>query len=119
MSNADVIRRFEEEFKNRENHGIVDELMSTDFVHHAPFPGLPPGGAGMKAVGEFVVGAVADISVSVDLVVEEGDLVADRVTARGRLRESDEPVSWVENHIYRLANGRIVEWWPAGGPPLG
>ena len=55
-ANLDVVRRFEDEFKNNENHDIVDDLMAEDFVHHAPFPGLPPGPEGMKAVGQFVVG---------------------------------------------------------------
>ena len=119
MSNAAVVRRFEDEFKNKANLDIVDELMASDFVHHAPFPGLPEGPAGMKAVGEFVFGAIDGIEVTVDLVVEEGDLVADRVTAAGTRRDNREPVEWVENHIYKLAGGRIVEWWPAGGPPLG
>ena len=41
-ANVDAVRRFEDEFKNNENHGIVDDLMAEDFVHHAPFPGLPP-----------------------------------------------------------------------------
>ena len=51
MDSAQVVRRFEHEFKNNANHGIVDELMSEDFVHHLPYQGLPPGRAGMRAVG--------------------------------------------------------------------
>ena len=50
MDSAQVVRRFEHEFKNNANHGIVDELMSEDFVHHLPYQGLPPGRAGMRAV---------------------------------------------------------------------
>jgi predicted SnoaL-like aldol condensation-catalyzing enzyme len=119
MTNADVVRRFEDEFKNRNNLDIVDELMADGFVHHAPFPGLPEGRAGMKAIGQFVTGALGDIRVSVDLVVAEGDFVADRVSAQGVRKDTREPTSWVENHIYRLASGLIVEWWPAGGPNLG
>ena len=93
--------------------------MGDEFVHHAPFPGLPAGPAGMKAVGEFVFGAIENISVTVDMAFESGDLVADRVTATGVRKDNREQITWVENHIYRLAGGRIVEWWPAGGPPLG
>jgi predicted SnoaL-like aldol condensation-catalyzing enzyme len=118
MTNTDIVLRFEDEFKNQANLNIVDELMSPDFVHHAPFPGFPEGPAGMKAIGEFVFGAISDIVVTIDLTAEEGDLVADRVTARGTRKDTSEPISWVENHIYKLADGRIVEWWPAGAPPL-
>ena len=118
MSNADVVRRFEEEFKDRNNLDIVDELMSEDFVHNLPYPGLPPGRAGMKAVGKLVTGAFRDIRVSVDLVVADGDLVADRISARGVRADSGAEAEWVENHIYQVRDGRIVELWPAGGPTL-
>jgi ketosteroid isomerase-like protein len=119
MSNANVVRRFEDEFKSRNNFGIVDELMSEDFVHHLPYPGVPEGRAGMMAIGKIVTGAFRDIEVSVDLVVAEGDLVADRITARGVRVETGEPAEWTENHIYRVEGGEITELWPAGGPDLG
>jgi predicted ester cyclase len=73
----------------------------------------------MKAIGQFVTGAIRDIRVAVDLVVSEGDLVADRISANGVRRDTNEQTSWVENHFYRLQGGRIAEWWPAGGPNLG
>lgn len=117
MGNADVVRRFEEEFKNRGNLAIVDELMAEDFQHHAPLP-VPAGREGMKAIGTFVFGAIDQIAVTVDLIAAEGDLVADRISARGVRRDSGEPVAWTENHFYRVDGGRIAEWWGEGGPPL-
>ena len=119
MTNADVVRRFEDEFKNNVNHDIVDVLMAADFVHPAPLPGLPDGRAGMKAVGQFVTGAIDGISVTIDFLLSDGELVADRVSATGTRRNDGEPISWTENHIYRVRDGQIVEWWPEGGPPLG
>jgi ketosteroid isomerase-like protein len=119
MDSAQVVRRFEHEFKNNANHGIVDELMSEDFVHHLPYHGLPPGRAGIRAVGELVTGAIHDIHVEIPLILAEGDLVADRVEAAGVHADTGAPLTWVENHIYRVADGRIAELWPAGGPQLG
>ena len=119
MSNADVVRRFEDEFKNRANLGIVDELMTDGFVHHAPIPGMPGGRDGLKAIGDFVFGAIDGIVVEVEMVLSDGDLVADRVSARGTVKASGEAVAWTENHIYRFEDGRIAEWWGEGGPPLG
>ena len=116
--NLEIVRRFEDEFKNKENHGVVDDLMSEDFVHHALFPGLSPGGEGVKAVGQFVVGAIRDISINIDHMVSQDALVADRITARGIRRDTGEPISWTENHFYRLSDGKISEWWPEGGPAL-
>jgi len=119
MDSAQVVRRFEHEFKNNANHGIVDELMSEDFVHHLPYQGLPPGRAGMRAVGEFVTGAIRDIHVEIPLILAEGDLVADRVEAAGVRAATGARLTWVENHIYRVTDGQITELWPAGGPQLG
>jgi predicted SnoaL-like aldol condensation-catalyzing enzyme len=119
LDNAQVVRRFEHEFKNYANHGIVDEMMSEDFVHHLPYQGLPPGRAGMRAVAEFITGAIHDIHVEIPLILTEGDLVADRVEAVGYRADGGAPLAWVENHIYRVTEGQITELWPAGGPQLG
>jgi ketosteroid isomerase-like protein len=119
VTNVDVVRRFEDEFKNKANLDVVDELMSPDFVHHLPYPGLGAGRAGMKDVGHLVFGAIRDIKVTVDLTLSEGDLVADRISAHGIRNDNDQPTSWTENHIYRVRDGKIHELWPGGGPELG
>ena len=72
----------------------------------------------MRAVGALVTGAIRDIRVTVDLIMSEGDLVADRVSAAGVRVDTGAPIAWVENHIYRVTGGRIAELWPAGGPQL-
>jgi ketosteroid isomerase-like protein len=115
---VETVRRFEEEFKNQGNHSIVDSLMTDDFVHHLPYGGLPSGRDGMKAVGELVTGLINDIRVTVSMTVADGGLVADRVEAAGVRVDNGQPIRWVENHIYRLRDGRISELWPAGGPDL-
>ncbi len=119
MTNREIVERFEDEFKNRMNIDIVDELMAPDFVHHLPYPGLRDGRDGMCDVGHFVFGAIRDIHVTVDLILAEGDLVADRVSATGIRTGTDAPIAWFENHIYRVVGGQIRELWPAGGPELG
>jgi SnoaL-like domain len=73
----------------------------------------------MRAVGELVISAIHDIHVEIPLILSQGDLVADRVEVVGVRAGTGTPLTWVENHIYRLANGQITELWPAGGPPLG
>ena len=119
MDSAQLVRRFEHEFKNNANHGIVDGPMSEDFVHHLPHRGLPPGRAGMRAAGELVTGAIHDIHVEIPLILTEGDLVADRVEAAGVRADTGAPLTWVENHIYRVIDGQITGLRPAGGPQLG
>lgn len=119
MDSAQVVRRFEHEFKNNANHGTVVELMSEDFVYHLPCQGLPPGRAGMRAVGELVTGAIHGIHVEIPLIPARGDLVADRIKAAGVRAGTGAPLTWAENHIYRVTGGQITESWPAGGPQLG
>ncbi len=97
MDSARVVRRLEDGVKCNSNFAIVDELMSEDFVHHLPCPGLPPGRAGMRAVGELVNGAIRDIHAEVPLVVADGDLVADRAGATSVRTGTGSPLTWVEN----------------------
>jgi hypothetical protein len=43
MTAADLVRTFTEQFKNRSNFDIVDEICAENIVHHLPIPGLPSG----------------------------------------------------------------------------
>jgi ketosteroid isomerase-like protein len=119
MDSAQLVRRFEHEFKNNANHGIVDELMSEDFVHHLPYRGAAAGArrdAGRRRAGHR---AIHDVHVEIPLILTDGDLVADRVEAAGVRAGTGAPLTWVENHIYRVIDGQITGLRPAGGPQLG
>ena len=116
--NKEVVMKFEDEFKNKANIAITDELMADNFVHHSPFPGIPAGREGMKAIGQFVFANISDIKVTVTKIFAEGDLVGTRVEATGTHKKNQKTLNWTENHIYRLKDGKIVEWWPEGGPQL-
>jgi hypothetical protein len=43
MTAADLVRTFTEQFKNRSNFDIVDEICAENFVHHLPIPGAAVG----------------------------------------------------------------------------
>ncbi len=118
VDNKAIVQRFENEFKNKANVAIVNELMAADFVHHAPMP-VAGGREGLMQLGQMVFSLIDGIQVRVVQVFGEGDLVCTRVEAGGTLKASGEPIGWTENHIYRLRDGKIVEWWGEGAPPLG
>ncbi len=118
-ANKEIVRTYENEFKNNARVDVVYELMSENFVHHAPIPGVGPGRDGLKQIGQFVFSQIEEIQVEIKFLIGEGDLVCSRVEARGKLKASGEAVAWTENHLYQLENGKIVEWWGEGGPPLG
>ncbi len=113
-----VVRRFMEEFKNRENLDIVNELMTPDFVLHLPGKKLPPGPESQKAVGKAIFAAFSEVHVTANDTIVEGDRVVERHTAHAvhsgefeGVPATGKKVFWTENHIYRLKDGRIAEAW--------
>ena len=118
-NSKEIIKKLENEFKNKANIAIVDELMSPSFVHHAAIPGIAPGPEGMKQIGHFVFSHIEGVEVTLVHLIAEGDLVCSRISATGTLKENGQAVSWTENHFYQVKDGQIIEWWGEGGPPLG
>ena len=116
--NKALVKRFSNEFKNKANHGIVDELMTPNFQHHFKDPRLPKGREGMKAIGRGVVGAFPDVHANIQDLIAEGDRVVERTNAHGTHKgdfngvpPTGRPVSWSELHVYRIENGKIAELW--------
>ena len=116
--NTEIVERWENEFKNKANVGITDELMSADFQHHLPFPGLPPGREGLKAVGQNIFASFAHEHLKV--TIEHCLAVDDRVITRTRVKArhtgafngipaTNREVGWTEITIFRLRDGKIVE----------
>ena len=116
--NIEIVKQFEDEFKNKANVNIVDELMSEDFVLNTIFPGNPQARDGMKSIGQAVFSMISDIKVEIVFIIADGDLVANRVQAKGNHKESGKELSWTENHFYKIKDGKITEWWGEGAPNL-
>ncbi|HEU4798067.1 MAG TPA: ester cyclase [bacterium] len=116
--NKAVVRRFVEEFKNKANHNIVDQLCAPSFVHHFKDPRLPAGREGLKILGRTVAAAFPDVRVAIEDLLSDGEKVVERTIARGTHRgefngipPTGRPVAWTEIHIYRLSQGKITELW--------
>ena len=82
-----------------------------NFVHHLPIPGLPEGRAGFKALGQFVTGAIGDITVTIELIVADDGIVANRNRARGTRKADGKEMNWIEHEFWRVENGRLAEQW--------
>jgi hypothetical protein len=76
-----------------------------NFVHHLPIPGLPEGRAGFKALGQFVTGAIGDITVTIELIV------ANRNRAHGTRKADGKEMNWIEHEFWRVENGQLAEQW--------
>jgi steroid delta-isomerase-like uncharacterized protein len=115
---TDVVNRFFYDIWNAGNVDLVDEVLSPSFVNHIRLDGQRPGREGMKQLLQRWRLAFPDASVSVDLMLHEGDRVATRYTARGTHRDSflgipasGKPVEFTGIHIFRVENGKLVEGW--------
>lgn len=116
--NKAVVKRFVEEFKNKANLNIVDELFASEFVHHFKDPRLPPGREGMKMLGKSVFAAFSNVKATIEDLVANEEKVVERTIARGTHKgefngvpPTGKDVMWSEIHIYRLKNGKIAELW--------
>jgi predicted ester cyclase len=121
--NKAVALRFEEEFKNKANVDVVFDVMAPDFTHHLPFPGLPAGRDGMKAVGQSVFASFAheNLKIVVEQCFGDGEFVATRVRVRARhtgdfngIPATGKEVGWTENNLFRIRDGKIIEMWGEG-----
>lgn len=115
--NKAVVERFVEEFKNKANFDVVDELYASDAKVHLPLP-IPQTTAGLKLGGQGINAAFGDIKVTPEDIFAKGDKVVERsvVTAVHKgdfsgIPATNKQVNWTENHIYQLKEGKIVEQW--------
>lgn len=113
-----VVKRFVDEYKNRQNPDIVDDLVAEDCRVHIPLPGLPQGREGMRLNGQMMCGAFPDVHVEREFFVTEGDIVIERAHAKAtHLGEimgtapTRRPVTWTELHAYRVSGDEITEVW--------
>ena len=124
-SNKALVRRWFEEIVNGRTDPTVfqsalDETIAPNFVD---WDGPDPtnGREAMRRAVPMLLKALPDAFFTVEQLIGEGDLVAVRV--RGQATHTGEVmgiaptgkhITWAENEIYRLADGRIVESWGEG-----
>jgi predicted ester cyclase len=102
----------------------LDPILSADFIEHNPLVAeLPPGAEGFKMVAAGILAAFPDVDVTVDFMLAEGDLVATRHTVRAShqgefngIPATGIDVTWTELHLFRIADGLIVEHWAELNP---
>jgi steroid delta-isomerase-like uncharacterized protein len=120
-TNRDVVRRMVAECVNPDRPDLLDRFVAPDVQVHPGTPGSAPdteGVAELRAAFHRFHTTFPDLLITTEEMAAEGDLVALRWTATGT--HSDElagipatgaAVRWCGTDLYRLADGRIVEWW--------
>jgi predicted ester cyclase len=98
---------------------VLDDLVAEDMVNHAA--GLQ-GREGLRRILHTIDDDLGPVSVEQHHLIGEGDLVAQHLTLHGTHRRSTMPLlaplpisgraaTWTFIHIWRVADGVIVEHW--------
>jgi predicted ester cyclase len=97
----------------------LDELVAEDLVNHAAGP---QGREGLKRILRTIDDDLGPLSVEEHHLIGDGDVVAQHLTLHGTHRASTMPLlasvspsggaaAWTFIHIWRVADGVIVEHW--------
>jgi len=118
--NKALVRRFYMEI-DKGNLAAMDELVGENYINHdpAPFPGSPPGRAGLKHAFDQFWRATPGRHVIEDQIAE-GNLVVTRLRGVGKhqgeifgIPASGNDLDVKAIAIHRIENGQLVEHWSA------
>jgi steroid delta-isomerase-like uncharacterized protein len=116
---AIVVQLYEEIFNNG-NVELADKLVGANAVNHDPAapPSTTSGALGVKAVVTMLRGAFPDDHHTIEDLIAEGDKVVVRLTHCGThqgtflgLPPTGKQITNTSIHIFRFADGKIVEAW--------
>ena len=116
--NTALIRHFYDEVFNKKNLAALDTFFAPDHIDHTLPPGLPVSLAGTRQAISIMLTAFPDLSVAIEDMIAEGDIVVTRFTTHGtqqgpmgNIPPTGKPVAISTIEIARIANGKIVEDW--------
>ncbi|HWN11703.1 MAG TPA: ester cyclase [Pyrinomonadaceae bacterium] len=119
--NKALVRRWFEEVWNQGRSDAIGEMLASDGIVHglSEDTGNPIiGPEGFKPFHDTFRGAFPDITVAVEDIIAEGDMVAARCVVRGKhagdhlgVAASNAAVHFTGIAIVRIKGGRIVEAW--------
>jgi predicted ester cyclase len=113
-----LFERIPLEIFNNDNFGLIEELVSPDFVEHTLQPGVAPTRAGFKQTAIALKKAFPDLRYTVEDSIETPDRIVHRLSASGTMkadymgmRATNKRATWTEIHIGKVVNGRLTEHW--------
>jgi predicted SnoaL-like aldol condensation-catalyzing enzyme len=113
-ANKALARRYHQDIFLQGNLAVADEILTPDFVWHAPpQTTFVTGPAAVKQVATDFRSAFRHLSSTADDVIAEGDRVVIRWTSRGTVTgtSGDVAVIYTGIDIFRIANGKLAELW--------
>jgi predicted ester cyclase len=124
VANKAIVIRHLEETWNQNNVAILDECVSSEAVLYSGSTSVPFGPDQVRARIELWHDAAADFRWHIGDLISEGDKVVARLTFRGThtgtlrvasrtLPATGKRFSVGEMIVFRLAGGKILEFWTA------
>jgi len=118
MNSRELVRLYVDEFINRRNYSIADEILAPGFLYHGPnSPARSGRDSYVKGSAAFLV-ASPDWRAEVVDVLADGQMLSDRVhiSATHTVSINDVPVTGEVidddcSHLWRVEDGRLVEGW--------
>lgn len=112
-----IVEEYTNTVWNEKKISIIDQLVHHDVLIHSLL-GDFRGAQSMKKVVQAWLEGFPDLSVSNELIISENDLVSVQWSAKGThegefkgRRATEKPVSYGGVTVYRIKNGKIVEYW--------
>ena len=125
MSIKEPVRRFFEQLFNDADPSCADEIAAPVYIEHAvaPFgrdaPGAVAGPAHLRETAAWLRAQFPDIHMTIESIVEEGDVVAVRVLSEGTnsgplngvIPPTGRRFSAAQSHWFRVEDGLLAEHW--------
>ena len=116
---AEFVRLYAEEFINKRNWDIAEQIFGPGFLYHGPNGGDARAGRDLYVKGSAAfLAAFPDWRAEVRAVAASGDLVTDRVhitathtASINHVPPTGETIDDDCAHIWRVEDGAIVEGW--------
>jgi steroid delta-isomerase-like uncharacterized protein len=116
--NKTLVTEFIDALFTRGELNAVDRYLAPGFVNHDPFPGFASDREGFRRIGQVFRQAFPDWHSQLEALIAEGDLVAERFTARGThqgelmgVAPTGREVTLAGINIFRVQDGQLVERW--------
>ena len=117
-TNKALLQRFFQEIYNEGDLHAADAIVAIDYCNHNPAPGEAPGREGLKAFVAYLRRAFADLHITLEDQIAEGDKVVTRFTISGcqqgefaGIPPSGKFAKVTAIGIHRVVNGQIQESW--------
>lgn len=124
-ANKYLVRRWCDDLWNQRDLDVCEELIAADYTEHAiaPFgteePGTVPGPSAMRQTVAWLTAQYPDITMTVECIIGEADLVVARVRSRGTFQGSapgmppptGRTFDAYQTHWFRIADGKLAEHW--------